>query len=271
MNDAERWEDLALVWSKQSPQPLWRAYSDTVNGTFFRRGLGARQVDRVLKTDLFDEIAGEGLTGRLAEHARFVVGIDLSTSVTIAARERQPDLCVVRCDVRALPFAAGVFPAILSNSTLDHFEDPGDIAASVFELRRVLSGGGDLFLTLDNLANPVIALRNLLPYRLMHRLGLVSYYVGATLGPGGLRRMLTQADLQIVEMNAIMHWPRIVGIVIARVLRQRLSVHAAARLVRAALAFEWLARLPTRFMTGYFVAAHARKREEAPITPSVPR
>jgi SAM-dependent methyltransferase len=256
-HDADHWDDLAVAWSQENPQRLWRAYSDAVNGAFFAYGSRAASVPRVLKTDLFDEIAGEGLYPRLSKQAKTVIGIDLSDSVANAARENRPGLQVVRCDVRALPFVAGAFPVILSNSTLDHFENPDDIGASICELSRVLSPQGDLLLTLDNLANPVVALRNALPFHLVRRLGLVPYYVGASCGPVGLRRLLRQANLQTVEITAISHWPRFVGVVIARLVSHSLSESAIARVVHWALSFEVLARFPTRFLTGYFVAAHA--------------
>ncbi len=62
-----------------------------------------------------------------------------------------------------LPFPDGAFDRVFSNSTLDHFDSRDDIREALRELARVLHPEGELLLTLDNLANPVVRLRNALP------------------------------------------------------------------------------------------------------------
>ena len=47
-----------------------------------------------------------------------------------------------------------------------------------------------MILTLDNLANPIILLRNGLPFHLLYYMKIVPYYVGVTLGPYRLQRLL---------------------------------------------------------------------------------
>src|SRR5574341_1753589 len=106
----------------------------------------------------------------------FVFGIDLSLLTVRAAKLRHHGLKATGADVRHLPFADGVFDVIVSNSTLDHFESSDEIISSLQELHRVLRTGGQLLLTLDNLANPLISLRNVLPFGLLNRLNIVPYY-----------------------------------------------------------------------------------------------
>ncbi|MBI3797384.1 MAG: methyltransferase domain-containing protein, partial [Deltaproteobacteria bacterium] len=158
------------------------------------------------------------------------------------------------------PFADGAFDAIVSTSTLDHFHSHAEVIASLQEFRRVLRPTGQLFLTLDNLANPIIKLRNALPFRWLHRLGLVPYYVGVTYGPRRLREVLQQVGFEVLEVGAVMHCPRVFAVVIARLLERHTGQESQRRFLRFLLAFEHLAYWPTRFLTGHFVAVRATKR-----------
>lgn len=96
---------------------------------------------RILKTDLFDEACGEGIQPLLASRARTTVGVDLSVSAVRFARYSHPGLLAAAADVRHLPFSDGVFDAVVSNSTLDHFPCHRNILAAVRELYRVLREG----------------------------------------------------------------------------------------------------------------------------------
>src|SRR5205085_1532177 len=77
--------------------------------------------------------------------------------------------------------------------------------------------GGLAVVTLDNPRNPLVALRNALPFR---PLVLVPYYVGATLGPRGLGAALESVGFAVEELAAVMHVPRIA----ARALRPPLRL-----------------------------------------------
>jgi SAM-dependent methyltransferase len=237
---------------------LWRAHSDEVNTRLLRCWLPHRS-RRALKTDLFDEAVTDGLYPALAERAERVTGIDLSEAAVRAAAARHPGLEALQADVRRLPFGDAEFDALVSTSTLDHFPALGDLLAGVRELHRVLEPGGRLVITLDNRANPVVALRNALPYPLLNRVGLVPYYVGATLGPRGLRRALVETGFDVLEMRAIMHCPRVPAVVAARVLRRR-GERAQRAFLRSLLAWEALGRLPTAPFSGYFIGAKAVRR-----------
>jgi SAM-dependent methyltransferase len=238
---------------------LWRVHSDMLNAELLRRWLPA-SARRALKTDLFDEALTQGLYPLIAERAGSVAGIDLSQATVALARARHPDLEAAQADVRKLPFGDGEFDLVFSNSTLDHFERREDIRAGLRELHRVLEPGGELLITLDNRLNPLIAMRNALPFPLLKGVGLVPYYVGPTLGPRGLRCALEETGFDVVERRAIMHCPRAVAIAIGRRLDRRGSARARRAFLRSLLAWERLGRLPTAPLTGHFVAARAVRR-----------
>lgn len=254
------WDEVAEVWAETAPQGLWRTHSDAVNVALLTRWLPAGGAGRLLKTDIFDEAVSEGVLPRLATPVQSAVGMDVSGAVLRAARARYARLVAVRADVRRLPFADGSFDTVISNSTLDHFTSAEEIAVGLRELARVMKPGGCLIVTLDNRANPVIALRGILPFRLLNRLGVVPYYVGATYGPEPLRGALMDAGLVVTDLDAIVHCPRVFAVAAARLVERRTGSAMQRRFLRGLMAFERLARWPTRFRTGHFVAARATRR-----------
>lgn len=258
--DAQYWDAVATTWQEVHPQTLWRVHSDAVNVALFAHWLPIDRIERLLKTDLFDEAFGDGLYPLLTSRARKLIGMDISVSTLHLARSRHTGLPATGADVRRLPFANGAFDVVISNSTLDHFESLDEIVASLREIRRVLQAGGQLLLTLDNLANPIIALRNALPFSLLSHLAVVPYYVGATCGPGRLRRILQQMQFEVLEITAVMHCPRLVAVEMVRVLERYASRNTQQRILRLLMAFERLSSCPTRFLTGYLVAVRAIRR-----------
>ena len=151
-------------------ETLWRRHSDAINSALIARWLRPGAFYHLLKTDLFDEAMGDGLYPVLATRADRVTGLDVARSVLDAAVSRHPRLMAVAADTRKLPFADATFDVVVSNSTLDHFDTRDDILVALRGLHRVLRPGGTVVLTLDNLANPLVALRNALPARLLRRL-----------------------------------------------------------------------------------------------------
>jgi SAM-dependent methyltransferase len=257
---ASRHWDSALESLLSEPAgALWRLHSDATNTTLFARWLPSEPCATVLKTDLFDEAMGSGLYPLLSARARRVAAIDVAPTVLAAATARYPALLAVEADVRRMPFAGDTFDVVVSNSTLDHFETHDEILASLRDFHRILRPGGRLLLTMDNLANPAVALRNALPYRLLHRLKLVAYPIGATGGPGRLRRMLNESGFDVLETVALLHCPRALSVALARRCERRGTPQATARFLRTASRWERLARWPTRYLTGYFVGIYARK------------
>ncbi len=253
------WDGIASEWTGSAPT-LWRTHSDAVNAALFARWLPSGRVERLFKTDLFDEAVGAGLYPVLATRARGVVGTDVSPEMARAAAANHPGLRALAGDVRHLPFAAHAFAVVVSNSTLDHFDSRAEIIASLHEIHRVLRQGGHLLLTLDNMSNPIIAARNALPFRLLNRLGLVPYQVGATYGPYGLKQIMRQTGFEVLDVAAMLHCPRVLAVGLTRLLDKRARSRTRARVLAALRAFELLAAWPTRFLTGYYVAVKAIKR-----------
>jgi SAM-dependent methyltransferase len=255
--DPDHWATAAAVFA-DGRHHLWRDHSDRVNVVLLDEWLGEGPCGLVLKTDLFDEAVGAGLCRALRARARRVIGIDVSIAT---ARDARPQGgTVLAADVRHLPFLRDTFDTIVSTSTLDHFDSTEEITGSLGELAQVLRPGGRLVVTLDNLENPKLWLRSAVPWSLLRRTRLVPYYVGASLARRQLCRVLAALDFEILDVRAIMHAPRITAVAVSR-----LPAFAHDGWRRAFLAilagFELLGRLPTRFLTGHFVAVLARKKD----------
>ncbi|MEP6996596.1 MAG: class I SAM-dependent methyltransferase, partial [Betaproteobacteria bacterium] len=244
-SEPRRWDSALEALLGARTEGLWRQHSDAVNAMLLAGWLPLQPCVNLLKTDLFDEAMGDGLYPLLSARAERVTGLDVAPSVLTAATTRHPAVLAVAADVRRLPFASGAFDIVVSNSTLDHFKTRDEILTSLRCLHRVLRPGGRLLLTMDNLANPVVLLRNLLPYRLLHRLKLVAYPIGATGGPGTLRRMLRDAGFDVLETVALLHCPRALSVAMARRCERRGTPQACARFLRAARRWEHLAHWPT--------------------------
>ena len=249
------WDQVLGTWDRDRER-LWRTFSDTVNRNLLDRWVCVSRDTSILKTDVFDEVVGEGVCTHLAARARQVVAIDISVAAVEAARLRHPAVEVVRADVRRLPFGKASFDAVVSLSTLDHFHTRGDIEAALRELHRALKPNGQLVLTLDNPGNPLIALRNSLPPTLLRRLGLVPYFVGATLGPRALCRALTRTGFEVRKLETTVHFPRALAVPLARALSSRPS-RSQRRFLELLLAAERATAWPTRLVTGHFLAAEA--------------
>ena len=241
-----RWESALSELPRTRRHLFLRAYGDEVNRLLLERWL-PKSAGRVLKTDLFEEAVGDGLARPLVERFERFDAIDVSRAVVDEAARRHPEINVMCCDVRETPYGDGTFDAVVSTSTLDHFDTVADIGAALQELRRVLAPGGMVIVSLDNRANPLVALRNALPFRWLHRIGLVPHYVGATCGPVELQKLLAATGFDVNATTAIMHVPRVIALAIGRGMDTMLG-------------FERLGRLPTRFLTGQFVAARAVRR-----------
>jgi SAM-dependent methyltransferase len=266
----EQWDRLARLWAGARPTPLWRRHSDAVNSALVERWLPSR-IGRVLKTDLFDEAMSPGLYAALAGRADEVVGVDVSGEIVEAAEARHRGLHARMADVRSLPFEDGSFDAVVSNSTLDHFQDEAEIVAALREIHRVLRPRGRLILTLDNPSNPLNAIAKALPRdwlnrvwlrhaRVAARVGHVPYHVGETIGARRLRKILPPLGFEIQAQEAIMHAPRALAVIVAELTTRRGTARAQRRVLDALSACERMAGWPTRYVTGHFVAVSATKR-----------
>ena len=212
-----------------------------------------------LKTDLFEESTGvDALLWRMPTGC-LRVGMDLAPSAVASAARNDPrgDLVCLTADARRLPLAADSLAYVLSPSTLDHFEDEQDLHVSLCELYRVLKPGGKLVITLANRSNvgdPLL--------RLIVRLGLTPYFVGARYTATELRQELEAAGFHVQDQTAIVHHPRLMATAMARVgriIRWRPLIGAMQRVLLAMQRFEttrW------RYATGCFLAALAVKPVE---------
>jgi SAM-dependent methyltransferase len=251
----EYWGLVGSDLGMHPPPRWWRAYCDGLNRRWLNRALAGRAFHRALKTDMFDEAVGDGVEFTMADR---LVGIDLAPSTArMALRRKGWDAAAA--DVRFLPFADGVFDLVLSLSTLDHFSSAQEISRALREIRRVLTPGGVLAITLDNLSNPWIRLRSVLPWPLLSRSGLVPYFVGATLTRPELLAALNASGFRVRHSTAIMHTPRVLMVPVAG--------HIGGTLLLRLLGWmEVFGRLPTRYRTGLFLAMIA----EADGTAAVP-
>lgn len=230
---------------------VWRLQSDAVIRSAIERFLPGRG-GSILKTDLYDEAVSPGLYPILAERYERVAGIDIDPDVVAGAARRNAGLEAHTSDVRELPFEPGSFNDVLSNSTLDHLASRAEALGALMAIRRVIRPGGRLLITMDNPLNPLIALRNRLPDATARRVrGGFDYPAGWTCGPRALERLLSQAGFAVRDRTALLHGPRFLA---ARI--DPSHSRAEARLARL-LALERLERLPTRNLSGHFLAALA--------------
>jgi SAM-dependent methyltransferase len=264
LEEARYWESIADEWKKIRPDRLWRKHSDAINQSLLFRWLPEQPVPRLLKTDTFDEAVGDGLSRFLQARAHSVVGIDLSFKNVQLACHGARSVHGTRADVRNLPFRRESFDVVVSNSTLDHFQTLDEITVSLRELHRVLRKGGQLIVTLDNLANPTIAARNHLPINLLNRLGIVPYFVGATCGPWRLQRLLRDVGFEVRDVAAVLHCPRIIAVAVAKLLCSRAKPSVQQQFLRLLQKCEVMSRWPTRYLTGHFIAVRAEKSQGHP-------
>jgi SAM-dependent methyltransferase len=254
---SDYWAKVAAQSAHAIDVPLWRDYCDQLHAAMIRDWTGGRHFSSTLKTDLFDEAIGQGLVPLLMEHADAVYGIDIAAEFVDKAIRSNPRLHASVADVRHLSFADGSMDLIISNSTLDHFQQAEDIDRSLAELVRVLAPQGLLLVTLDNPWNPVVSLRNRLPKSLLGRSSLAPYFVGHTYSLAELEQALGRQGLEIVHRKHLMHVPRIVFLHLCRLFRPGGTV--GRTLLRCMLASEPMALWPTAAITGHFAAVLARK------------
>lgn len=250
MSQPEYWDAVAREWEAEGRQRLWRRFSDELHRELVARWLPPGTLHHILKTDAFDEATSD--LGLRVATAGTAVSLDVSVATLQMARRRHAGLLPLAGNVRSLPLKSTVFDLIVSTSTLDHMERLEDVRVALRELFRVTKPGGRLILTLDNRRNPAVALRGVLPHRLLRALRVVPYKTGANCGPSQLAEMVSAAGFEVLSVGALMHTPRFPSVVLCNLCD---SLHAAALgrlVVRGMLHAERLERLPTRFLTGYF-------------------
>jgi len=253
------WSSVVNEFKKNPDNLLWRQYSDAINNKFFSQWLSSTMTKRLMKTDLFDEAVSSGLIPILEKKSMQVYGMDLSSQTVRAAKNRYKNFHGVVSDVRNLPFDKEVFDVVVSNSTLDHFETVNDIYISLKELYRVLCRGGKLLITLDNIENPVIHLRNSLAIQSIQTFNPAPYYVGQTLDRKQMSTMLNEIGFEVKELTVIMHFPRVIAVALTKLFQKSQNQKIQARLLRLFMLFEKIRQTPILHRTGYFLAAMAIK------------
>ncbi len=203
---SDYWERIAQ--QEYSNHQLWRSYNDLINTMLINKWLKT-PVKHILKTDLFDEAIHKGLYPEVCERTEKFTAIDISEGIVKRAVSRYSNLDGVIADVRSLPFADNQFDFVISNSTLDHFFCEQDIFKSLSELERVLCQNGKMIVTFDNLANPVILLRNFLAQKSLLSSKVVPYFVGKTVTPWKLEEYLKKTGFVINDVSTVMHFPRL--------------------------------------------------------------
>lgn len=255
------WDDLLAdeSWLLEQ-QAEWLLFTRQMYASWVRdymRGGG----NRVFKTDCFEELRGGEVIEALQERfERVVVGDVAYNALRRGAWQMGPDAGGwVQAPVQELPFRDGAFDGVVSFSTLDHFESVDEIDSSLCELSRLTKSGGQLLLTLDNGANPVVWLRNRLPQQALEAASISPYRYGRTLGPKRLRRALQRSGWEVKQLTAVLHSPRVLAVAASsrvgesRVISRK-TYHAALK------NFEGLSNWPTRMLSGYFLLAVAEKR-----------
>lgn len=105
--------------------------------------------ERTIGRDVLEVACGPGIgLGYLARGARRVVGGDVDERLLLTARRHYGGrIPLVRLDAQALPFAAGMFDAVVLFEALYYLQEPGRFLA---ECRRVLRPGGAVLISTVN-------------------------------------------------------------------------------------------------------------------------
>ncbi|HYW44115.1 MAG TPA: class I SAM-dependent methyltransferase [Bryobacteraceae bacterium] len=259
---SNEWEQ---VGARKSPSwyldPLVAAQKRRVHQELVWRWTRGVAVRRVLKTDSFEEAHGDDCILFDLFPPAYSLGMDLALSTARRAQSRCPSERVrfLVSDARSLAVRPESMDAIVSTSTLDHFDTRAEFERAIGQLAGVLRPGGVLVITLDNPRNPLYCLlrwasrRDWLPFRL-----------GYTTALPGLARCLEDAGLEVTATGALIHNPRMVSTLLFRALRLLLGRRADGPIRGLLEAFATLERLPTRRFTACFVAVCARKPEARP-------
>ena len=257
----------STYWNGISDRIAGRYYHDTVIGRIKRdahlrliaRWCGDLRDKVVLKTDLFEEAHGSDqfLFELPVDAVR--VGVDIAPVVVRRAREQARVAgttlpLLLAGDVLDLPFRADTCDVVISNSTLDHFPERRLIEVALLELHRVLKPGGILVVTFDN------------PHSLSYLAGRLKrlvrpdpFYLGRTLSREALGETLARLGYQVTDATAIIHGLENHSSAVMEAARRLGGARLPAAIGRVLDLLERLETIPTRYVTGAFVAARAVK------------
>jgi SAM-dependent methyltransferase len=183
-----------------------------------------------------------------------------SSTTTVAAARRFAALrgTLLVTDIRSTGLRDSCFDAIVSTSTLDHFQTRAEFLQALDEIHRLLRPDGALLLTLDNPWNPLYA-----PLRLLSGTRFAPFPLGYTPSVRTLRGDLEARGFRVAGQDWLIHNPRLLSTALFLLMR-RLSDRQADRCIAGLLrAFALLGKLPTRRFTSCFQAVLAHKRSPA--------
>ncbi len=264
----KHWDQVAEGWFRKSPANyLIDEHSRNTHLALVERWGDLANSGRILKTDLFNVAFGPApFLFDLAGGSSDVIGIDISSEIVGVAKRRAryqgidagTYLC---CDVRHIPLQENSIDLVISDSTLDHFPCETDIVDALEELRRVLRVGGTLILTIDNKGN--LTYPPYLLVRLWMRFGLAPYFIGKTLSPTTLWRVLEEIGFAVEESTAIFHCPHPDALVrwLERFLRKLSRGKFDNAILRSLAVLDKLESKRTKYLTGRYIAVKAVKRE----------
>ncbi|MBN1368464.1 MAG: methyltransferase domain-containing protein [Dehalococcoidales bacterium] len=216
----------------------------------------------ILKTDLFAEAMcpTRSFAWEILKTPSNFTGMDISSDICRIARETAakivPDKSpsFASCDLRKLPFADSSFDVIISDSSLDHYNNKAEIEIGINELVRILKPGGTLVITLDNKTNFTEPL-----FRLWIILKLAPYFIGKTYTMKELKYTLNKTGLKIENSCTLIHNPRFFTKVMIAAFR-RFFPRRCEDWTKKRLAFyDTLGNKRTKYLTAQFIAVKASK------------
>ncbi len=262
-HDSSYWNDVASKTPKGQDYDILLAehYSQSHLGLLFA---WAEFSDKtlVLKTDLFAEgmCPSRSFAWEIMKKSGGFIGLDISPDICRAARdvsatllpEKSPDF--IACDLRKVPFKADTFDVIISDSSLDHYNNKQDIETGINELARTLKPGGTLIITMDNKSNITEPL-----FRLWIRLKLAPFYIGKTYAMKELIAAVNNAGLEVKASRTLIHNPRFFAKQMIAVVRKLFPRRSDAMIKKRLTFYDSLEKKCTRFLTAQFIAVKAVK------------
>jgi SAM-dependent methyltransferase len=126
---------------------------------------------------------------RADSRVRLSIAVDIDMQALEEARLRDNRLSLVCADLNHLPFKDGSVDLCWNSSTIEHLPDPN---SALFEMQRVTSAGGRVFVGVPNVYGP-------LGFQRLIRDTPVGIWIGETFGKSELNRMCVGAGLNPLD------------------------------------------------------------------------